>query len=308
MWTTATVMARSTTRRFIANTRHRTALTRQQRPYTMAIARQVSPFISDGLVMHEDPNANSTVSYEKAHEQHQAYLRTLRTILPTLALPALDHHPDCVFVEDCLVAVGNTVVVTRPGHVSREGEVASLRDVVMQLGMNVVNMMTDDDSSNDSNKPRVDGGDVLYTGRHMYVGLSERTNAAGVQFLESAFPELSVVPVWMPPRSALHLKSVVTHLDDETLVAPTSDVGTSVLSNMLDSGGYEVIRLPNTLMCNVVVVNGSHVLAQDADCEESKALLIAACQERNLKIHWLDTSELAKVDGALTCCSVLLDC
>lgn len=250
--------------------------------------------------MHEDPN-NTEVSYTKAHEQHQVYLRTLRTILPTLALPALDHHPDCVFVEDCLVAVGNTVVVTRPGHASREGEVASLHDVVVQLGMNVVSMMSQDAA-------RLDGGDVLYTGRHMYVGLSERTNAAGVQFLESTFPELSVVPVRMPPNSALHLKSVVTHLDDETLVAPTSEVGTRVLSNMLDSGGYEVIRLPNTLMCNVVVLNGSHVLAQDADCEESKALLSAACLERNLKMHWLDTSELAKVDGALTCCSVLLDC
>ena len=214
MWTTAA--ASPTTRLIVASTR-RTALMRQRRTYTMAIARQVSPLISDGLVMHEDPNATNTVSYSKAHEQHQVYLRTLRSILPTLALPALDHHPDCVFVEDCLVAVGNTVVVTRPGHVSREGEVASLRDVVMQLGMNVVSMMSDDDANNnnnnndDSNKPRLDGGDVLYTGRHMYVGLSGRTNAAGVQFLESAFPELSVVPVWMPPNSALHLKSVVTH-------------------------------------------------------------------------------------------------
>ena len=80
-----------------------------------------------------------------------------------------------------------------------------------------------------------------------------------------------------------------------------------VLSNMLDSGGYETIQLPNMLACNVVLVNG-HVLAQDVDCEESKDLLRAACQERDLPIHWLDTSELAKVDGALTCCSVLLDC
>jgi hypothetical protein len=29
----------------------------------------------------------------------------------------------------------------------------------------------------------VDGGDVLYTGRHVFVGLSERSNQEGVDFL-----------------------------------------------------------------------------------------------------------------------------
>jgi dimethylargininase len=270
---------------------------RSTREYTIALARQVSPQIANALVMNGE--SQETVSYDIAHEQHQAYLSTLRTILPTLALPPLLDHPDSVFVEDTMVALGNTVVMTRPGHASRQGEVASLREIVLQLGLQVVDMEGD---------ATLDGGDILYTGRHMYVGLTERTNEQGFRLLQETFQEHKVIPVQLPSgQEALHLKSVVTHLDSETLLAPDTALGREVLSNMLDSGGYETIQLPNMLACNVVLVNG-HVLAQDVDCEESKDLLRAACQERDLPIHWLDTSELAKVDGALTCCSVLLDC
>lgn len=271
------------------------------RHYTLALARQISPQIENAVVMEGD--AKSTVSYDVAQEQHQSYLRSIRCIVPTLELPYLPDHPDCVFVEDTMVALGDTVVMTCPGHDSRQGEVASMRDVVEQLGLNIVDMTAESGA-------RLDGGDVLYTGRHMYVGISERTNDKGFKLLRNTFKDRTkVLPVVLPPdnnNQALHLKSVVTHLDEETLLAPNSEFGAQVLTDMLDSGGYETLRLPSMLACNVVVANG-HVLAQDVDCEESKAILTDACKERSLKVHWVDTSELAKVDGALSCCSVLLD-
>eukprot|EP00547_Thalassionema_nitzschioides_P003292 CAMPEP_0194223630 /NCGR_PEP_ID=MMETSP0156-20130528/35611_1 /TAXON_ID=33649 /ORGANISM="Thalassionema nitzschioides, Strain L26-B" /LENGTH=190 /DNA_ID=CAMNT_0038954849 /DNA_START=337 /DNA_END=909 /DNA_ORIENTATION=+ len=189
--------------------------------------------------------------------------------------------------------------MTNPGHDSRCGEVTSMGDIVQQLGMRVVDMKQEDP------KATLDGGDVLNTGRHMYVGLSNRTNSEGFRVLEKAFGEYTkVIPVQLSSSSVLHLKSVVTHLDDETLLVPVGQE--EILTNMLDSGGYECIKFPDKRLANVVVVNG-HVLAQEIACEESKNILEVACQERSLRLHWLDMSELAKVDGALTCCSVLLD-
>jgi dimethylargininase len=35
---------------------------------------------------------------------------------------------------------------------------------------------------------KLDGGDVLFTGREILVGLSSRTNQAGVEAVEAAFP------------------------------------------------------------------------------------------------------------------------
>ncbi|KAL7469525.1 hypothetical protein ACHAXS_009945, partial [Conticribra weissflogii] len=171
-----------------------------------------------------------------------------------------------------------------------------------------------------------DGGDVLYTGRHLFVGLSDRTNYMGYEFLRSVFgPRLGgggdavVVPVVIPPvergtttttttSSVLHLKSAVTHLDDRTLLAPEGPLGDAILEAMkAEERGYRAIRLGDVLSCNVVVVN-DHVLVQDSDCDVSTERIVEACRERGLGWTFVDTGELAKKDAALTCCSVLLEC
>ena len=43
------------------------------------------------------------------------------------------------------------------------------------------------DMNLDSTGATVDGGDVLYTGTELFVGISNRTNQAGVDFLRTAF-------------------------------------------------------------------------------------------------------------------------
>ena len=98
------------------------------------------------------------------------------------------------------------------------------------------------------NEAICDGGDVLFTGRHMFAGLTERTNMSGISILSKALG-LDVIPV--PLEGALHLKSVVNHIDSKTLLAPNilAEMNTKEL-------GYTTIRLPSMLSCNVVSVNG----------------------------------------------------
>ena len=43
----------------------------------------------------------------------------------------------------------------------------------------------------------LDGGDVLFTGRELFVGLSSRTNKEGVECLEKAFPKYPVTAIDM---------------------------------------------------------------------------------------------------------------
>ena len=215
------------------------------------------------------------------------------------------------------MAIGDTAVITRLGHyVSRRREADSMKDVLRQLGVANVHDMrgnNDDDDNNSDVCPQCDGGDVMYTGRHLFVGRSNRTNNHGFQFLRDAFAShgmaaesiISVPPV-VAGKEVLHLKSAVTHIDEYTLLVPEGTAGDIVLDAMkATERGYDAIRLPDVLSCNVVVVNG-HVLAQDAPCDISKSRMEQACRERKLGLTFVDTSELAKKDGALTCCSVLL--
>jgi dimethylargininase len=137
------------------------------------------------------------------------------------------------------------------------------------------------------------------------VGISERTNAESARILEDA---LGIPTILVPfEGNALHLKSIVTHVDDTTLLAPEGSLGDHVLEVMEAANlGYDIIRLPRMLACNVVSVNGG-LLAQDVGCRKSKEILQEVASERNLDIEFLSFSEYAKADGALTCCSILLN-
>ncbi|KAL7491070.1 hypothetical protein ACHAWT_000709 [Skeletonema menzelii] len=318
---------------------------------TVAISREIPDSFIDAISFHYDQSSSHDggdaattarsspdegVSLLKSREQHSNYLSILGQHVPKLiCLPPLESHPDCLFVEDSMVAIQDTVVLTRMGHESRRGEVDdSIKGVLYdQLGLrNVFDMNNVDDqrilfndessSASDSGSSEVtcDGGDVLYTGRHLFVGLTNRTNQVGFQCLRNVFAHhhgimdaADVIPIPMMSLQGsdkgggvLHLKSAVTHIDEETLLIPEGKFGDILAEEMkVAERGYTAIRLPDVLSCNAVVVNG-HVMAQDSPCSVSKQRIEQACQERNLDLTFVDTSELAKKDAALTCCSVLL--
>lgn len=105
-----------------------------------------------------------------------------------MEIPADPKLPDCCFIEDCAVSIGRTVLLTNPGAASRRPEPPALSAPIRALPgapRTLVSMLEMDSSAT------LDGGDVLHTERHVFVGLSSRTNAAGVEALRAALaPEL----------------------------------------------------------------------------------------------------------------------
>jgi dimethylargininase len=301
--------------------------------HTLALARALPASFAAGALSrpkskngdaNDETDGEDSVSLTRAVQQHDAYLRAMRRHVPTLCLPALVDHPDCAFVEDAVVTIQNRAVVARIGHESRRGEVGSIRTVLEQLGIEIVcDMTTGIDGGGFAGSATCDGGDVLYTGlgRHLFVGMSSRTKEEACGHLERAFGDLldEVIPVDLPTptlgtsnnamdETPLHLKSATTCLDSHTLLFPTGECGDALMKAMdPERYGYDVIRLPSMLACNVVVVKDRHVLAQDVACLESQWILKEAAQDRGMSIDFVDTSELAKKDAALTCCSVLLE-
>jgi dimethylargininase len=281
--------------------------------YNFALTRQIPNSFVNALTKYYDGSKDkddARISLPLAKSQQEEYLSLLRSKVPTvLQLPALESHPDSIFVEDTVVFVGGNnskarkrVVLTWPGHVSRQGEVASIHKVLGDQGMDVWDMHARNDQA------ICDGGDVLNTGRHVFVGLSERTNQHGAMVLEEAFAcvSLPVITVPLNKEDALHLKSIVTHIDANTLLLPQGPLGDKIWRDMnAEALGYHAVRLPDIRACNVVVVNGLMVASSNI-CDESRTILEACAHQRNLTIAFVGTSEIHKVDGACTCCSVLL--
>lgn len=55
---------------------------------------------------------------------------------------------------------------------------------------------------------KLDGGDVLFTGKEFFVGISGRSNEAGARAVAAAFPEYPCTPVRVTER--LHLKNLIS--------------------------------------------------------------------------------------------------
>ncbi len=55
----------------------------------------------------------------------------------------------------------------------------------------------------------MDGGDVLFTGREFFVGLTSRTNKEGVESLAKAFPNYPVTTVDMGERGNVYCMSCI---------------------------------------------------------------------------------------------------
>ena len=134
--------------------------------YTRAIVRHIPDTLADNALRMNEPA--SPIDLERARQQHANYVCQLRQLVPdVLVLPGDDSQPDCVFVEDPVVVCGNVALVCRMAPESRRSEAAVLKAAVESLGLLTVEM---------TEPALMDGGDVLFTGREFFVGLSSRTN------------------------------------------------------------------------------------------------------------------------------------
>ena len=270
----------------------------------------------------------AVVHHATAQQQHARYCQTLQSI-PNVTvhyLPDLHDQPDACFVEDTAVVVGPHAVLLRPGHVSRRREVESVATALRHMqGVEIVADMRRDDTITSTAiidgggagaivVACADGGDILRVGGEeetfLFCGRSSRTNDAGIDVLEEAFggttsQHLEIVRVDPPTPGFLHLKSVATALTGDAVVL-YQDSSTDPLADLFRSKGLRVYPIRDALACNVVAVNQT-IVAQEKMDTASLRVLEQAAVDNGLDLVHVDTSELAKKDAALTCCSIIIE-
>lgn len=213
-----------------------------------------------------------------ARAQHAAYVAALRAGgLTVRILPADEAQPDCPFVEDVLIDVGGVRVLCAPGASARRGERSALAAAVP-------------DAIPMPEHLRLDGGDVLHVGGRVFVGLSSRTDRAAVAWLERTLGrsiEALVVP------AALHLKTVLSALDDRTLLAAPGAPWPSgfdlVEVSPTDAPAANMLRLPD----GSLIAPSAHPRA------------MALVRSRGFSVRAVPLGEFAKAEAGPTCLSVL---
>ena len=252
-------------------------------PERIALTRRPSSRMAEGIVTYGD---RAPVDPALAVEQHAAYVAALSDAgWDIREVPHADDLPDSAFVEDTVVVCGDVAVLTRPGAAERRAEVEGTEEAVRSLGLNVARI---------EEPGTLDGGDVLQVGTTLYVGRGGRTNAEGIrQLRQRVAPQgATVVPVALD--LVLHLKSAVTALPDGTMVAADP--------SLLDISPLPTVRRVPEEPGSHVVVLGEGTILMAASAPRSAELF----DDWGFDVIAVDISEFEKMEGCVTCLSVLV--
>ncbi len=225
------------------------------------------------------------VDMERALAQHEAYRAALtRAGAQVTLLPALAEHPDCCFVEDTAVILPDLVIVTRPGAVSRRGEIT---EIVPHLPADRPHLVITAPGT-------IDGGDVMVVGRDIFIGLTQRTNAEAVRQVAEGVKAHGWRVTGVPLAKALHLKTAVSALAGDLVLVNTDWLDPAIFGRRhLASAGGEPFAANSLTVGNTVFhATGERTLAR-----------IAAA---GFAVEFLDISEFAKAEAGLTCLSLVV--
>ncbi len=250
----------------------------------LAITRDVSPAIDRCELSFI---AREPIRLERARAQHAAYEAALASLgYAILRLPADPELPDSVFVEDAAIVLGEVAVITRPGAESRRSETTAIAEALKPYrALAFIEAPA-----------TLDGGDVLRVGSKFYVGLSRRSNPAAVDQLAAILAPHGCVVQGVEIDDCLHLKSAVTQVAPGTLLINPAWVDAGPF------GEYDLIEVDpaEPPAANALLVDGT-VIYPEAYPATRRRL-----EARGIRVLPVPADELAKAEGGVTCCSLLL--
>ncbi len=256
-----------------------------KKQFSKAIVRRPGANFADGLTSVELGKPD----FKKALEQHDGYCQALESCgVEVTVLPAESEFPDGCFVEDTAVILDGVAVITAPGHSSRRAETESIAKVLKDhLPLQFFN-----------GEGNLDGGDVMRAGDVFYIGLTERTNRVGAMQLAKYIEANGLKATFIPVDTVLHLKTVMTFLDEGVLIVREDFAGAAELKPL---ERRVVVPLEEGYASNCLSVNGKVLLTAGFPATRK------AVEAAGLEIISLNMSEYRKMDGALTCLSLLLN-
>jgi dimethylargininase len=250
-----------------------------------AITRKVSSALANCELSFIE---RKPIDMERARAQHHAYEELLAKLgANVISLPEDPELPDSMFVEDPAVVLDEVAIICSLGTESRRKEAPAIA-VALEKFRGLAHIKL---------PGTLEGGDVLRIGKKVFVGFTARSNPEGMRqlavFLEHYGYDLTAVPV----TGCLHLKSAVTSLGPNTLLANR---------NWFDAKrfpGFDWVDVDPTEphAGNALAVKDSIIFPA------SFPKTLVNIESKGFKVIPLDISELQKAESGLTCSSLLFN-
>jgi dimethylargininase len=250
----------------------------------LALTRAVSTSIAQCELTHQ---SREPIDLSAARAQHDAYEAALASLgCEVRRLPSSATLPDSVFIEDTAVVLDEVAIVTRPGATSRRAE----------TGVVAAALSSHRPLARVESPGTMDGGDVLVVGKSIFVGCSGRTNPEAVKQLRRIVSPVGYDLEALEVAGCLHLKSAVTALDDRVLLLNPSWLPAQAFR------GFSVIPVDPSEPSAANAVRLGRRLVYPSTFPRTLERL----RRESFDVTTADVTELAKAEGAVTCCSLIL--
>lgn len=219
-------------------------------------------------------------------KQHEAYIETLKKCgVEVTVLEADEKYRDSCFIEDVALLTKKCAIITRPGALSRRGEIAGLREILGKFYKNIEKIEA---------PGTIEAGDIMMVGNHFYIGLSARTNEAGANQMINILNKYDLEGSVVTLGKVLHLKTGLSYLENNNLLVAGEFASSPIFSS------FNKIKIDEreSYSANCIWVNG-HVLVPSGYESTRKAI-----ENLGYDVHVVDTSEFRKIDGGLSCLSL----
>ncbi len=251
----------------------------------IAITREVSRSIIHCELTHLE---RTPIDVERARAQHAEYESALKHLgLAVLSLPEEPTLADSVFVEDTALVLDECAIILRPGADSRRSETESIAKILAPYRK----LFTIEAPA------RVDGGDILRVGKQIYIGVSSRSDTNAIEQIRDFLQPYGYEVHAAMASGCLHLKSAVTQVANDTLLINPA------WTDKKNFAGMKFIEIdPSEAYAANALLIGDTILYPKAFPKTRKKL-----SDAGVKIVDVDADELAKAEGALTCCSLIFE-
>ncbi len=250
-----------------------------------AITRSVSPALADCELSFIP---RQPINLAIAQQQHHEYENLLAELgARVISLPAEPELPDSMFVEDPALVLDELAIIFPLGTETRRREAATIAAALSPFRKLFRVELPG----------TVEGGDILRLGRKLFIGLTARSNAEGISQLAAIVAPLGYEVIGVPVTGCLHLKSAVTSLDDNTLLANRAWFESSLIKNY----GWVDVDPAEPHAGNALAIAGTVMFPA------SFARTRARIEARGFHVVPIDISELQKAESGLTCSSLLFE-
>ena len=206
-------------------------------------------------------------------------------------------NPDAIYVYDPVLVGDRGAALLRPGKEGRRGEPAALTALLERAGVPVTFRM--------GGPAAAEGGDTVWLDHDtLLAGHGYRTNAAGIEALREAFPEVEVIafdlPHWQGAGEVMHLMTFLSPLDrDLALVYPR--LAPVRLLELLAERGIRTVEVPDdelaTMGPNVLALGPRRALALAGNEETRRRMERAGVDV----VTYVGDEISRKGDGGPTC-------